>query len=347
MDSNRIEHIVKQLNDTAKENGESLGDLLEKVSKVVSKKDASAFTKQFANEVDVAKVKAVRDSGEYVIKMSSDNFLHKDATLTSNLTGVGFASYSQTPSVRGRRLTHFRNIPGVEVIPAEYGVFKYYRNSPPNNTGSFSTQTEGQAKPLIDHNWTEVTITVSTESGIARVSDRMMRDLTFLKRFLPSELQEDYLRNENVRFINSLMASTSSYVTTATVYGEKIIEWAGAILSRDYDPTAIVTTAANWSALLNTKPADYTFPGGTTIGVSPEGYLTIATIPLVVNNSLPTSRTMIGDFSRVKIIQSNEFNVRFFEQDSDNIQKGIVTARAEADVALAVLRSDWGIYSIS
>lgn len=46
----------------------------------------------------------------------------------------------------------------------------------------------------------------------------------------------------------------------------------------------------------------------------------------------------------MKIIQSSGLAVQFFEQDQDNVIKNLVTVRAEADVALAVLRSDWGIY---
>jgi hypothetical protein len=60
---------------------------------------------------------------------------------------------------------------------------------------------------------------------------------------------------------------------------------------------------------------------------------------------MTTGKTFIGDFSRVKIVQSSGLAVQFFEQDSTNVRQNKVTVRAEAEVALAVLRSDWGIYA--
>jgi HK97 family phage major capsid protein len=279
--------------------------------------------------------------------MKAGDFLRKDATLAGNLTGSGVAQYSLTPSIRGRRMVHFRDIPGVEVIPTATGIWKYYRNSPPANTGSFGTQTEGSTKAIIDYNFQEITTTVSTEAGFARVSNQMLRDLPFLQAFLPGELREDYLRHEDNRFVNQLMAATSGYTATASVYAEQLIEYMGTIMSRDYNPTAIVTTAGRWTTLMNTKPADYSLPGGAALGISADGNITVAGVPVVIFNGLTTNRTFVGDFSKVKIIQANGLEIRFFEQDSDNVQKNMVTVRAEADVALAVLRADWGIYAIS
>lgn len=347
---------IAELNEDAKKKGETLEQLKEKVDKVIAKQGklkaeseaAMSFKEQFAEliEKDYQKILNVRKGSDASFDMKAADFF-KDATLTSNLTGSGVAQYSLTPAIRGRRLVHFRDIPGVEVIPTSTGIWKYYRNAPPANTGSFGTQTEGAAKAIIDYNWQEVTVTVSTEAGFARVSNQMLRDLPFLQSFLPGELREDYLRHEDNRFINVLMAATSAYTTTATVYAEKIIEWLGAVYSRDYNPTAIVTTAGNWTTLMNTKPADYSLPGGAALSITAEGNVAVAGVPVVVFNGLTANRTMIGDFSRVKIIQANGLEVRFFEQDSDNVQKNMVTVRAEADVALAVLRSDWGVYSIS
>jgi hypothetical protein len=114
-------------------------------------------------------------------------------------------------------------------------------------------------------------------------------------------------------------------------------------MARDYNPTAIVTTAANWATLLTTKPSDYSIPGGVTI--TSDGSVAIAGVPVAVHNGMTTGKTFVGDFSRVKIIQSAGLAVQFFEQDSDNVRKNLVTVRAEAEVALAVLRSDWGVYA--
>jgi HK97 family phage major capsid protein len=340
---------ISELNEDAKKKGETLAELSEKVNQVIAnagklKAEGEAkktFTEQFSQALaekfeDISKVSKGK-SVKFEIKAVGD------MTAAANLTGNAVATYSLTPSLRGRRKVFFRDIPGVSVVPSATGIWKYYLNNTPAGEGSFGAQTIGSAKAQIDYDFTETTVTVSTLAGFTRIAKQMMRDLPFMQGFLPGELQEDYLRSESNTFINSLMAGTSSYTTTATVYAEKCIEWIAAVMARDYDPSAIVTTAANWATLLTTKPADYSIPGGVTISAT--GDVQIAGVPVVVSNNMTTGKTFVGDFSKVKIIQSTPLAVEFFEQDADNVTKNLVTVRAEADVALAVLRSDWGVYA--
>lgn len=351
-----VANRIKELNEDAVKKNQTLADLSEKVNQVIANAGklkaegdaAKSFKEMFAAELEskFEQVKNVRKGSDASFSMKAADFF-KDATLASNLTGSAVAQYSLDPAIRGRRMVHFRDIPGVQVIPSATGIWKFYRNAPPANTGSIGTQTEGSAKAIIDYNWQEVTVTVNTEAGFARVSNQMLRDLPFLQSFLPGELREDYLRHEDNKFINVLMAGTSAYTATASVYAERLIEYLGAVMSRDYNPTAIVTTAGNWTNLMNTKPADYSLPGGAALSITADGNVAVAGVPVVIFNGMTSGRTFVGDFSKVKIIQANALEVRFFEQDSDNVQKNMVTVRAEADVALAVLRADWGIYAIS
>lgn len=340
--------VIAELNEDAKKKGETLEELREKVNQVIANagklKEQSEAAKTFGESL----ADALKENFDGIQNVKAGKGLSfelqaKDMTLGSNLTGSAVAQYSLDPALRGRRMVHFREIPGLQVIPTSTGIWKFYRNAPPANTGSFGTQTEGQAKAQIDYNFQEVTVTVATEAGFARVSRQMLRDLPFLQNFLPGELREDYLRHEDNKFINTLMAGTSAYSTTASVYAEKCIEWIAAVMARDYNPTAIVTTAGNWSTLLTTKPSDYSIPGGVTI--TADGSVAIAGVPVVIHNGMTAGKTFVGDFSRVKVIQATGLQIQFFEQDSDNVQKNMVTVRAEADVALAVLRSDWGIYA--
>jgi HK97 family phage major capsid protein len=53
-----------------------------------------------------------------------------------------------------------------------------------------------------------------------------------------------------------------------------------------------------------------------------------------------SSTVLIGDFSKAAIIQTEGLSVNFYEQDSDNVQRNLITAKVEARVALAVLRPD-------
>lgn len=260
--------------------------------------------------------------------------------LSANLTGSSVAQYSLTPALRGRRKAFFTDF--IDVIPSATGTWKYYRQNTPVGEGSFGVQTEGSAKAQIDYDVTEKTVTADVIAGFARISNQMITDLPFMQGFLPGELAEDHARSRDNKYINSFMAEIAAYSTTASVYAEKIIEWIAAIMARDYNATNVLTTSANWATLLTTKPADYSIPGGVTI--TSTGDVAVAGVPVNVVNGLTGTATIVGDFSRVKIIQVDGLNVRFFEQDSDNVQKNLITVRAESRENIAVLRPDAFLY---
>jgi HK97 family phage major capsid protein len=344
----KLEADVKNLNEDLSKTGATLAEIKQAVDEMKAKAGRMGAIKEAQEDFTSLVSKSIAENFNEIKEVRKGNSVQfkavGDMTASANLTGSVVAGYSLTPSLRGRRKVHFRDIPGVQVIPSATGVWKYYLNNSTPGEGSFGNQTIGSAKAQIDYDFTETTVTVSTLAGFSRVAKQMLRDLPFLQNFLPGELQEDYLRAEDNSFINSLMAGTASSSLSASVLAEKYIEAIGTVMGRDYDPTAIVTTAGNWTTLMNTKPADYSLPGGGSMTIDGSGAVNIAGVPVVVQNGMTSGKSFVGDFSRVKIIQANQLSIQFFEQDADNVTKNLITVRAEADVALAVLRSDWGLY---
>lgn len=351
----QFEAKVQEINEDLTKKGATLAEISAKVDEIQAKSNRIGAAQEAKSDFLSVVAKGIKDNFESIqgvkkgssVSFKTDGFVTKDAatmTVSNNLTGSAVATYSLTPSLRGRRRVHFRNIPGVEVIPSATGIWKYYLNNATPGEGSFGNQTIGNAKAQIDYDFTETTVTVNTLAGFTRIARQMLRDLPFMQSFLPGELQEDYLRAEDNSFINTLMSYTSAQTISASVLAEKFIECIGHVMSRDYEPTAIVTTAGNWTTLMNTKPSDYSLPGGSALTIDATGAVNIAGVPVVVHNGMTSGKFFVGDFSRVKIIQASGLSVQFFEQDADNVTKNLVTVRAEADVALAVLRTDWGIY---
>jgi len=351
--NSKFDEKIKEINEDMGKKGATLSEIQETLKEV--QKSQGRLSLGVENEIksfDVEFTKALKDNFDSlsgVKKGNSVSFKMEGGfgtkavgtmTVAANLTGSAVAGYDLTPKVRGRRKVHFRDL--VQVVPSATGIYKFYRQDSAVGEGSFGVQTIGSAKAQIDYDNTEVTVTVDTLAGFSRIAKQMLRDLPFMQSFLPGELQEDYYRSEDNLFINTLMAQTAAYSTTASVYAEKCIEWLAALMARDYDPSAIVTTASNWATLLNTKPADYSIPGGVTI--TPSGDVAIAGVPVLVMNGMTGTKTFVGDWSRLKIIQANGLSVNFYEQDSDNVQKNLVTVRAEADVAIANHRPDAFLY---
>ncbi len=264
-------------------------------------------------------------------------------TAANNLTGNVVATYNLTPAVRGRRKLNIRDL--IPVIPSATGVWKFYSQNNPVGEGSIDFQSAAAAvKNQVDYDLTENTATCKFLAGFVRFDKGMASDVPFLQNFIASELVEDYKRAESAVFFPLLTAAaTGSTTTGATVLAEKYIDYIATLKSTDYDPSAIITTAANWATILKTKPNDYGVPGGITIDA--DGTIMFAGIPLLAQNNVASGKTLIGDFSKAAIIQQEGLSVNFYEQDSDNVQRNLITARIEARVALATLRPDAFVYA--
>lgn len=345
----KAKELTDEVNESMKKQGATLEEIQLKLQDIQKRQGRSSMAlglKENEEAFQDIVVKGITEHFDAIKGMKKGTPVSFDVktvgnmTIAGNLTGSGVARYSLDPALRGRRKVNYRDL--VDVIPTDTGTWKYYRQDSPVGEGSFGTQTIGSAKPQIDYDFTEKTVTVDTVAGFVRIANQMRRDLPFLTTFLPSELQEDYLRAETNKFINAHMAETPAYSTTASVYAEKCIEWLAYLMGLDYMPSAIVTTASNWATLLSTKPADYSIPGGVTITAN--GDVAIAGVPVVIMNGMTGTSTFVGDWSRAKIIQASALSINFYEQDSDNVQKNLTTVRAEADVQLAVLRPDAFLY---
>jgi HK97 family phage major capsid protein len=268
-------------------------------------------------------------------------------TIADNLTGNGVATYNLTPALRPRRKLHFRDL--VDVVNSATGIWKFYRGNKPPGEGSFLNQTPGALKQQVDYDLTEVTVTTSYLAGFVRIAKQMLQDLPFMQSFLPQELIEDYLRAEDYQFFQQLTAAANGNTSgvTATVTIEKIIQGIAALGEDDYDANGIVVTNAVWAKILNTKPNDYSLPAGGAVTVDGNGNVRIVGIPLYRTNAtnIGTNNMIIGDWSRAKIIQTDGLSVNMYEQDQDNVIRNLITVKAEARVALAILRTDAFIYT--
>lgn len=281
-------------------------------------------------------------------KKGSFSFERKSITnMTSanNLTGNPLATYDLTPAVRGRRKVNIRDL--VSVINSATGVWKFYRENIINQStdGSLAQQTtHGAAKSQLDYNLTEVTVTADYLAGFVRFAKQMAQDLPFLQSFIANELVEDYKRQESSTFLPILTsaANGSTAVSGSGVPAENIIDWIANLLANDYDPNAIITTASIWSAILRTKPQNYSVPGA--VQIAPDGTVVFTGVPLIAQNNIAAGKVLVGDFTKAAIIQTEAMNVQFFEQDADNVQRNLITARIEARVGFATMRTDAFVY---
>jgi len=328
-----LEEIQKQVKDLRAGRGRFAGgdDKLEKKTAEII---AEAFEEHYAD------IKATRKGAPSRMEMKAVGTM----TAANNLTGNVVATYDLTPAIRGRRKINIRDL--IPVITSATGTWKFYRQNTPIGEGSVDFQnTHGAVKSQMDFDLTEVTVVCEYLSAFVRIAKQMIQDLPFLQNFTANELVEEFKRTESQKFFDLLTAGAtgSTNANGKTVLVEKYIVWIANLKANDYDPSAIVTTALNWADILLTKPNDYDVPGG--IQISPDGTVMLCGIPLLAQNNIASGKTLIGDFSKAAIIQAEGLAVEFFEQDADNVQRNLITARIEARENLGILRPDAFIYA--
>ena len=104
----------------------------------------------------------------------------------------------------------------------------------------------------------------------------------------------------------------------------------------DRDVNGIVVTPADyWDILLTEKStgAGYGLPGVVT---QDNGVLRINGIPVIKATWLAANKYYVADWSRINKVTTEGLSLDFSEEEGTNFVKNNITARIEAQVALAV-----------
>ena len=207
---------------------------------------------------------------------------------------------------------------------------------------------ESGAKAQIDFDFDAVTAPVQWIAGFVKVPREMLDDVAFLESFLRANLLRELLKAENAQILNGtgvtpnlhgLVPQAQAYGGSYTALIEKIVDAAyGQVLENGHNANAVVLNARDAVGIYLNKASgsgEYDLPGG--IGFV-NGRLQIAGLNVV---AVPTAQMaagsfLTGDFNAAQLITRLSPEIRFFEQDTDNVQKNMITIRVEERVALPV-----------
>jgi len=296
-----------------------------------------------------AAIQGVNRKSGHVIELPKGTHMHQvkaagNMTTGANLTGDPNITYIPTPVILPRQLVNFRDlVPGFQ---SATGLIVLYRENVvggnPNTTpeqGAFGTQlTQGALKEQVGYTFTNVQFTAEYMAGFVRVSKQMLQDVLFLQTYLPQMLIRDYYKYENSQFqaaqaANSLGSTTTSGGNDA----EKFIDYITNLEGTNFAPNGIVTTPAVWGKLMKTTVpsigTSYSVPGGFYINPM-TGYIEIAGIPVLKATWMPSGSAFVADWTQSQVATVDGLKVEFFEQDSDNVQRNLITVRVEARVVL-------------
>ena len=255
-------------------------------------------------------------------------------TLGASLTGDQPRDYNFDVVMTPGQMVNVSDLVGNVSISG--GTYTFPRES--GSEGAIAAQTEGSAKSQIDYDFTMVDVNTDFIAGYSRYSKKMRNNLPFLESFVPRALRRDYAIAENSSF-NTVLAAAAT-ASTEIITGKNKIEMLINEIAKqeglNYSVNAIVVTPADYWDILKTEKstgAGYGLPGIVTLD---GGQLRINGIPLVKANWLAANKYYVGDWSRINKVTTEGLALDFSEEEGSNFVNNNITARIEAQVALAV-----------
>ena len=265
-----------------------------------------------------------------------------DMTLGNNFTGNQPRDYDLSPKVIPGQKLHFADL--IESINISGGTYTFYRET--GSEGAIATQTEGTNKSQIDYDLASVDVSTDFLAGFAVYSKKMANNLPFLESFLPPALRRDYLNQESANFNTTLAAgaTASTEVITGQNKVEMLISELAGLEGSNESPNGVVVRPADWYDIMITEKstgAGYGLPGIVTFD---GGVLRVNGLPVFKANWLAANKYYVGDWGTVKKIVTEGLSLAFADQDASNFRQNKITARIEAQIALAIHRPAAMIY---
>lgn len=263
---------------------------------------------------------------------------------TANLSGDKYITYLDwRPGMEPTGQFHFRNF--VRTILSETDNVQFPRANIPIGEGSFGRVAEAATKPQIDRDWTMIDLNLKPMAAYMIVSRQSLRNIVFLQSWLPTSMMEQLEDAEDLDFVNTLVAaatgSTSTVgVTNGTSTIGKLVAYIKNNITAKYNPGPIAMDPAVWANLiLNTETnAGYNLPNIVTVDA--QGNTRILGRVVYPVNWLTGGRILMGDWSKVAIVQSEGMRLRQTDSHASTFITNEITFLLERTEGLAVFRPD-------
>lgn len=218
-----------------------------------------------------------------------------------------------------------------------------------NGTGAIA---DLDAKPGTAPLFDAVTENVIWIAGITRVKREMLDDIEWLQGYLARRLttgRTGLWVAENVQIFNKLVANSVPYDGDKTIPVEMIYDAAFGQLADNYyfNPTILMNNRDLVSLIALNKAdgsGEYDLPPGTIVVIN--GQLTISGARVIGAPNVTAGTALVYDASATEFISRMSPEVRFFEEDRDNVIKNLVTVRAEERI-LPIVYDEKGVIEVT
>lgn len=215
-----------------------------------------------------------------------------------------------------------------------------------SSTNNAAETAEGALKPESDIVLGEYTVPIRTTATVIKLSKQIMDDAPAVASYIDNKLR--YFVNERIERqlivgngtapnISGILDAGNFTTYTATA-GDNLVDAINrakyAMWAAGYRPDAVIVNPADWGAMERLKNDNggylYGMPGQNA-DMNPFG------VQVVLSAFVPAGTFVIGAFRVATMLWEREgVTVEAFEQDEDNVQRNLVTVRAEARIGLEV-----------
>lgn len=239
-------------------------------------------------------------------------------------------------------------------LPIATNAFEYVQENEAENVNGAAFVAEGAQKPFGSTQFETKTGTIKTIAHLARVSKQLMADAPALVAYINQRLiygidlvVEDQLvtgdgSGQKLSGILHTGNFTDHGVTKLNQLPKNPTTFDLILLAKSkveqafFRPNVILLNPSDWSNMLMEKNASGDYYLGHPASVAPK---TLWGLPVWTTPAIAAGKFLVGDFNQAATLWTRQgMTVEMFEQDSDNVQKNLVTIRAERRLGFGVER---------
>jgi HK97 family phage major capsid protein len=357
----KYEGQLKEAGDVAVKTREELKSLSERHRDL-----SDAFTSMAQKGVKMEKAEAPKSFGQEFIASDAYKNLISGASgrarieLKNTIIGEGGSPVDPVNTLNpadrmpGVVAGAFRSLSLLDFIPTgttNSNLVEYTKDDVFTNDAAETR--EAADKPESDQTFALVSVPVRTIAHFLKISKQVMDDAPAVATYIDQRLRHGVLNRLQTQIVNGngtspniagiLASGNSTTVTAAT--GDTGLDFANklkyAVIAAEYTPNVYFINPADWGKIerLKKDDASYIASDGVVSYVNNGLTPTLWGLPVVASNAVPSGTLICASSDAMMMWQRAGVVVEAYEQDDDNVQKNLVTIRAEMRGAFSVFRA--------
>lgn len=239
-------------------------------------------------------------------------------------------------------------------MPINTNAYEYVMEDEAQLVNGAAFVPEAGQKPFGSTGFTVKQGTIQTIAHMARVSKQLMADGPALVAYINQRLvygidlvvEDELVKGDGTtNHLHGILADGQYTPHGATVADlpaksatlfDLILFAKTKIEAAFYRPSVVLMNPTDWSQMLMEKNASGDYYLGHPASVAPK---TLWGLPVWTTPAIPAKKFLVGDFTQAATLWARQgMTVEMFEQDMDNVQKNLVTIRAERRLGFGVER---------